>query len=104
MARGAFHQTGCWRLLCGAAVRTELRADWILSAAFRARNGLRLCRARPLAVLPSDRACHHLAVSDSQTEAHSLSGGSAFLLCCILNRLRGFELHIGVHIADRAHA
>jgi len=100
----AFHRSGCWSLLRGAAVRTELRADWILGSAFRARGGLSLSRTRALSVLSTDRSGHHLPVAHSQPETHTLSRRAALLLSGVLNRLRGFELHVSVHIADRSHA
>src|ERR1700730_4417879 len=80
------HGSSFRRLLCGTAIRTELRAGWILGPAFRTRGGLSLRRARALSVLSANRSGHHLPVAHSQPEPHTLSGRAALLLGGVLNR------------------
>ena len=104
MAGGAIHGSGFGILLRGSAVRAELRAGWILGSAFRTRYRLRLGGSRSLRVGAADCSGHHLSEAQAESETHSLARSAAFLLGRVGNRLRRFELHIGVHVADRAHA
>ena len=59
---------------------------------------------RPLGVGSADRTRHNLTEAKTEPQSHSLTGSTTLLLCGILDRLSGFELHIGVHVADRPHA